>query len=396
MWWGIKTVEPANRPNGIPIKLNRITMIDHKELETKQNHQHGGSPLQDFIRLGMTPMPVKDFSVNINPLGPPRQVAEAWNELGSAIASYPSVDGDGVRRFYEERFGIPLESVLPGNGSIELIYLVPRALGIKRVLIYAPCFHDYTRAATIAGAESVSVPFDLETDFGTPQLEIVEENLKKVDALCIGNPNNPTGTVISREDLVYFAEKYPDKWILVDEAFVQFLENTEQTSLLHPNFLYRNLLVFHSLTKFYALPGLRLGAAVAHPDTIAQLSEFKEPWTVNGIAEQTARVLADCAEYETESVKLVQSERRRIFAKLNNLSCIRTVMPTANFFLSQWTGTDSLDDLLRELLSKGIYIRDCRNFPGLKKNYFRFGMRMPEENDIFINTLVRFAGDEDG
>ncbi len=367
-----------------------------EETAAKKTHQHGGSPACDFERLGIVPRPVTDFSVNINPLGPPQAVIDAWPELSGAVTTYPSIDGDGVRRFYETRFALPRESVLPGNGSIELIYLLPRALNLKRVLVLAPSFHDYQRAASIAGTEVVAIPFAEENGFGALSETQLEKHLAAVDAVCIGNPNNPTGTVFLRELFLYLADKYPEKWFMVDEAFVQFVENMDEVTLITSRYLKNNIIIFHSLTKFYALPGLRLGAAISHPDTIARLMQKKEPWTVNGIAEKVAGILLNCGDYETRTRKIVCSEQERVFHRLNQTPGFRIFPPTANFCLAQWTGVGGLDNLLKTLLSNGLYVRDCRNFPGLAQNFFRFGIGMPADNDRLMDVLVDFAGGTHG
>ena len=142
------------------------------------------------------------------------------------------------------------------------------------------------------------------------------------------------------------------------------------------------------MTKFYALAGLRLGAVIGHPKTIAQLQAFKEPWTINIVAEKLASVLLRCLEYEETTRELISSERQRLHSLLRTIPGIRVFNPTANFFLAQWTSTENLDDLLFALLLKGLYVRDCRNFEGLEQNYFRFAIRTPPENDHLCDALV--------
>ena len=361
-----------------------------------KTHRHGGSPGEDFYRLGVTPGPVKDFSVNINPLGPPEAIFENWTRLQQAVTAYPTIDGNGVRRFYEQRFGLKPDSVLPGNGSIELIYLVPQALGLKNIFILSPCFHDYQRAAQMAGAAVAALPLSAENGFAAPSIETIEEHLARADAFCVGNPNNPTGTRLARSTLLHLAEKYPEKTFMVDEAFVQFVAESGQTSLLDRKYLRPNLIVFHSLTKFYALPGLRLGAAVSHPDTVGRLAAVKEPWTVNGIAEKAAEMLCCCRDYEKNTTDLIAGERQRFLHQLNNIPHIRFLSPTANFFLAQWKGSKNLDDLLRWLLTRGIYVRDCRNFPGLEDNFFRFCIQTPQDNDRFTAVLTAYTEGPNG
>jgi threonine-phosphate decarboxylase len=150
---------------------------------------------------------------------------------------------------------------------------------------------------------------------------------------------------------------------------------------------FRNIVVVHSLTKFYSMPGLRLGALVGHPDTIRKLYDFKEPWTVNTIAENAARELAGCTAYEEALYSLIADERKRITDAFYPMKSMRIAGGAANFFLVQWCGKGSFDSLLVSLQCKGIVVRDCRNFDGLEGNYFRFSVRTTEENRILLDAL---------
>jgi threonine-phosphate decarboxylase len=332
-----------------------------------------------------------DLSVNVNPLGPPEVVLDAWPAFSQEISRYPSLDGEGIKTFYWERFGLPGESVLPGNGSIELIYLVPRAFKIRRAAVLQPCFHDYAQALLLCGSEVLPLELSAKGSFKPPTAGEWRRCMAGVDAVYIGNPNNPTGTFIPRENLLELARQYPDTLFLVDEAFVQFLDDFDQVSLLYEQLLRPNLLVFHSLTKFYCLPGLRLGALVGDPKTIARVRPFKEPWTVNAVAERVSGILAGCLRYEQRTRKLISTERNKILSGLAGIPGIRTFPATANFFLAQWTATRDLDDLLRFLLAEGIHVRDCRNFPGLEDNFFRFAVRTAPENNRFLHALARIV-----
>jgi len=358
-------------------------------MSTHHFHAHGGTPERDIERLGIKTGPVLDFSVNISPLGPPEKIINAWRELAPEIRFYPSIEGDGIVRFYQERFGLPQESILAGNGSTELIYLVPRALDLKRVTIIVPSFHDYTRASELAAAKIVPLSLSADNYFEPLDLEIIGQILEQSDALFLGNPNNPTGTTYSAEMLLQIADNFTEKWILVDEAFVQFMDDYRSATLMTNERLRPNILVFHSLTKFYAIPGLRLGCVISLPDTIARLRPFKEPWTVNRIAEKVAVLLIDCREYDETLRQLIQYERTSVHTRIKGINGIQTFIPSANFFLAKWTATNNLDDLLKSLLSEGLYVRDCRNFPGLEANYFRFAIRCPKDNDRLLSALKK-------
>lgn len=357
---------------------------------------HGGHPGQTFERLGLPPRPVTDFSVNVNPLGPPWSVRKAWPGLISEVSRYPTLDGDGVRAFYRKRFNLPGECVLPGNGSTELIYLVPRALKIKRAGIMQPCFQEYERALRLGGAEVFSVPLSAPDLFKPLPVETWENHLVQADAVCIGNPNNPTSTITPRKDLLELVSRHPDVIFLVDEAFVQFLDHPGNVSLLHRRYLRPNLLVFHSLTKFYCLPGLRLGALIGHPDTLVGIRPFKEPWTVNSAAEAVAGLLAASRKYERYTRELIAYQRQKIAAALADVPGIKLFPSATDFFLAQWTATHDLDGLLRPLLMEGVHVRDCRNFAGLENNFFRFAVRTPAENKRFQRALMHIASYANG
>lgn len=356
-------------------------------MATEREHIHGGDPERELQRLGLAPRHVLDFSVNLSPLGVPEEIKGIWNDLSREIESYPTVDGRGVVKYYENRFGLDPAQILAGNGSTESIYLAPRALGLRKVVVINPSFHDYTRASLAAGAELVPLELEASAGFAAPDISVLKKALAGGDGLFVGNPNNPTSTVFPRELLLDLAENFSSKWLLVDEAFVQFADQPDTLSLIKVQPPPANILVFHSLTKFFALPGLRLGAVVGHPESISRLRQLKEPWSVNRIAEKVALKLIDCGDYEKELATLIRQERPRVFDRLKRIAGFEPFEPAANFLLARWTQTDELDDFLLFMLRSGIHLRDCRNFPGLEDNYFRMAIRRPEENDRVLSLM---------
>ena len=215
------------------------------------------------------------------------------------------------------------------------------------------------------------------------------DRLNEFDAIWLARPNNPTGALFPKELVLEIATKFPDKWFIIDEAFIQFVEQWKEESLLM-ELPRSNILVIHSLTKFYALAGLRIGGVVGSVDTITRLREAKEPLTVNGVAERVALLLPNCAPYEEETRSFVTAEKKRFFQKIKDLPGIVPFPSSANFILCQWRKTGNLDDLMRHLLMNGAYVRDCRNFPGLDENFFRLGLRTPDENDRLVALMSSF------
>jgi threonine-phosphate decarboxylase len=343
------------------------------------HHRHGGQAESGAYKKNLL-----DFSVNISPIYP---FDEPLTIDSAALQVYPSIDGRVIREFYSRRFALDDATVLALNGAVEGIYLLPRALGIRRMLLLSPSFYEYGRAARIAGAETGFVRLSPCEGFAVPSLERLAEQLEGFDAFFLANPNNPTGTLFPQELTMALASRFPDKWFFVDEAFIQFLPDFPEASLMKRVQAFRNIVVVHSLTKFYALPGLRLGALVAHPDTIGRLCDFKEPWTVNVAAEGVARELASCGEYESALMALMATERERMLSALSSMPAMRAAGGAANFFLVQWHGACSLDRFLEHLLQRGIMVRDCRNFEGLEENYFRFAIRTRSENDVLLEAF---------
>jgi len=358
-------------------------------MKTESQYRHGGSPKIDQDRLNLADRPILDFSVNLNSLGVPAIIRHKWTEFLETIESYPSVEGDGVVYYYQKKFDIPSENILAGNGSTEMIYLVPRVLRFNSVVIVTPSYHDYERASMLAGAKVMRHPLSPENRFSFPGVRKLIETLKNSEALWLGRPNNPTGTLFPKEFILELADIFPDKWFIIDESFIQFTELWEENSLLvgHPK---SNILVIHSLTKFYSIAGLRLGGVVGSKETISRLKNSKEPWSVNGIADKIAPLLLECADYEHQTRYAVARERERIFKRLEELDGITPFLSSANFVLCQWTKTNNLDDIVYHLLSNGVYIRDCRNFPGLEKNFFRVALRAMKDNDRLISLLSSF------
>ncbi|MGC8774283.1 MAG: threonine-phosphate decarboxylase CobD [Chlorobaculum sp.] len=331
---------------------------------------------------------VLDFSINLAPVEPPIHVLSA----SIAFAPYPSMEGRGVRDFYVARFGLDPECVLATNGAVEGVYLVPRALGLRRVLVPQPSFFDYGRACRLAGAEVVTLELSASEGFAFPGIEVLSEALVGCDALIAGSPNNPTGTLIPKEQLLALACRFPDKYFIIDEAFIQFAEAFPSNSLMPEIRAFKNIVVIHSLTKFYAIAGLRLGAIVAHPAMIRQLYGYKEPWTVNAVAEQVAGQLLHCSDYEREVRAIVAEGRRQIPDGLDGNSAITLHGGAANFFFASVNDGVGLDALLDFLARQGILVRDCRNFEGVSPRYFRFCIRTSDENRRLVSALNGFTG----
>ena len=357
-------------------------------MTSEKGYIHGGNYESEFKRLGVLPKEIIDFSVNINPLGPPPIIKNIWNSLFDEVKKYPSQNGIGVKNYYKDMFGISSDNVLPGNGSTELIYFVMRRLSLKNIVVVSPSFNDYSRAASISGIKIIDVPTNSENNFAMPPINLINKKLNYADAIFIGHPNNPTGAIFSKDELLFLSKNNPQKWILLDEAFIQFVDNYEEQSFLESN-IPSNIILFHSLTKYYTLPGLRLGAVIANNKLISKLENDKPLWSINRPAEILVEHLRSCKSFVEKSEQYFSAERKRIFAEYSNLAGIKIFPTNSNFFLAHWSATNNLDDLQRELLKNGLYVRDARNFKHLSDNYFRFAILSKSENKKLFTTIKK-------
>ncbi len=349
-------------------------------------HRHGGDIKDAFRRFHIPRRAVVDFSVNTNPLGHPPEALKAWKNTKRLVEAYPSADGRKVVEFYSKRFSVPEECVVAGCGSMEFIYLLPQLLRPARVCVVMPTFYNYSHALTLCGSTIRPLWLKPSSRFEVSSVEFFS-SLRGTDMLWLCRPNNPTGTLIPREIVLELLKRFPHTTVVVDETFIQFAEGFPEESLIQDIQRYGNLVILHSLTKFYALAGLRVGALIAPPELAERVRRCKPPWTVNTPAELAVEGLLACQNYEEKTRILIKEERKRLERAIRELPGVELFSTRANFFLARWHLTEELDHLVRELLLRGIYIRDCRNFPSLEAGYFRFAIKMPHENDALLKAL---------
>lgn len=364
-------------------------MKNHRGCE----HEHGGGASAQFEKHGISPVPVLDFSVSISPLGPPPIVIDAWPSLINTVSKYPSQDGSGIRRYYSEIYGMSEKCVLPGNGSVELMYRCIGALPIKRVALVCPSFFDYENALNAAGVQVETIYLSSENSFAAPSLKSLQSRIADCDGIILGNPNNPTGTVFDKEMLLALADQFPSKFFFVDEAFLPFMDSEQKRTLIWEASRRDNLVVFHSLTKIFAIPGLRAGCLVSSLKTIGSLLQATPPWMNNGMVDTLAPMLIDCESWKMNVRSLVKAEMARLRKACNLLGKINSYDGEVNFALIQTGGDAVLNAMLKQMLQSGILVRDCRNFRGLGEGFFRSCIRMPDDNQRLIQFLQKYFAD---
>lgn len=328
-----------------------------------------------------------DFSANINPLGPPPALKEKWKDFYREISVYPDPFAEKLKKRIAEREQISVDSILIGNGGAELITLVARFLSGKKVVVVEPSFSEYEKACRANNCEiqyhQLKGPnFELNIDELFP-------SLSSADALFLCNPNNPTGIQYPMSTIISIIQECERQncFVVLDEAFYDFLLNYE--SFIPYINKFSNLIIIRSMTKMYAIPGLRLGYLAAAPDLIAEISKYQPHWSINSIALFAGELCLHNEEYIKETQFYISGERERLFTYFeeNNFG----ISPSqVNFYLLRDSNHKEQNSLFEFLLQKGIIPRHTFNFPGLEGNWLRFAIKSEDENSKLMEVLLEW------
>jgi L-threonine-O-3-phosphate decarboxylase len=345
--------------------------------------QHGGDVRRLAARAGVSRDELLDFSANINPLGLPAGFRSLIRRRISEILHYPDPRAVGVKAAVSRRYGIPPEEIIVGNGSTEILYALPRAMPRVRAVIPVPSYADYAVASALAGLEVVTVALSEHRGF-ILEMDVLEDHLQGDEIVFVGRPNNPTGLICAAAEIRAAARRHPDTVFVVDEAFADFVPAMDRLLVRRPP----NVIVLCSLTKFHAIPGLRLGFAAGAVAVIEKIGGFIPPWTVNALAQAAGETVLEDDDYRRRTLILVEKERRFLSECLRNRFAFHVYPGEANFLLVRIPGRKmDASGLAAKLLKKGIAIRRCDNFRGLDRRFFRIAVRKRAENEALLAAL---------
>lgn len=341
-------------------------------------YQHGGNIYEIKQREQAS---VLDFSANINPLGIPSRIKKLLSRQLKDLVHYPDTKAHHLRVALAHYWKVKEENVLVGNGSTELIYLIMNAFQPDKVILPVPSFTEYERAARTSGSQ---VRFIHMLEGESFSLNFVRIN--NCDMLFICNPNNPTGNLIvsSRADI----KNIPVKRIVIDEAFMDFVPDEKIHTFIPEAVRSKKIMVLRTLTKLFALPGLRVGYLIAHRNVIQTLKEYQIPWSVNILAQTAAAHALNEVAFIQYSKQLIEKERSFLYERLGRISGLKPYPSVVNFLLVKIKDKRLTSSCLKErLLKKSILIRDCANFRGLDKQFIRVAVRTHKENMQLAQAL---------
>ncbi|UCB57233.1 MAG: threonine-phosphate decarboxylase [Candidatus Omnitrophota bacterium] len=323
-----------------------------------------------------------DFSANINPLGLPERIKENIINNFNRILHYPDLQAEKLTEKLGSYWKIDKENILLGNGSIELIYLIFSAFKPKSTFIPVPTFSEYERAARSANSKVQFLRLKEKDNFNLP--ERIDAGGADIFFLC--NPNNPTGNLILQKQRADNLAKLT----VIDETFMDFLPDQAAHSLIGEAPKNKKIIVLRSFTKFFALPGLRIGYLIAHKDTVMRLRKYQLPWSVNTFAQMAAELALDNEAYAQKTNCLIKRERSFLFREIAKINRLSPYPSRANFILIKINDKEINSSLLKErLIEKGILVRDCANFRGLSGKFIRIAVRARGENQRLIQALGR-------
>lgn len=343
--------------------------------------KHGGNIYRIARQKGLQPDDIIDFSANINPLGYSPRIKKILPRLNTALLNYPDPDAYAFIQALAAYHRLPPEYFLAGNGSTEFIYSLPAETGLKSVLIVTPAFTEYEQSYRHTKVRISFFQAREQHDFNLQQQLLCNELKKGYSALYLCNPANPTGMLVRPQTLLKIvdAARRHGTTVVLDEAFMDF---TEDCSLKKHAARCDNLIILRSLTKFFGLPGLRIGYVIAHPEIIAKLSKKQGPWSVNAPAQLAAVESLQDGSFITKTRAYVKEARDVLMRDLKQIPCLSVFPGAANFLLLRINRPSMITaaEVYEQLLIKGMVIRTCEDFDGLDNRFFRIAVKKKSEN----------------
>ncbi|NUU78713.1 threonine-phosphate decarboxylase CobD [Paenibacillus xylanilyticus] len=354
---------------------------------------HGGDVETAASRFGGNPGDFLDFSANINPLGPPKEVLKALEQGLQTVLRYPDPAHRAFKSLLGERLGLSEEYISVGNGAAESMALILLGLSPRKVGTVEPGFSEYRSLSRQFGAEVHHVLGREELEWRALP-EDIEKLMEQVDLLFLGQPNNPNGVQYPVEvlhRLARHAEK-TDTVLVIDEAFMDFIPEARRQSLASPLQEYPQVIIIRSMTKFYAIPGLRLGYAMGRPDLIRAMTEKQVTWSVNGLALIAGEACLCSGEaFERDTLEQVSLEREKLTSDLETCG-FDVTRGEANFILARVPQPWTAATMQAALGKRGILIRSCAMYPGLEERHIRLAVKDTTSNLRLVNEIKGIIG----
>lgn len=341
---------------------------------------HGGDVYRNRVSI--------DFSVNVNPLGVPEAVEAALHEAVGYCSRYPDITAEKLKKAVSDMLEVPEECLIFGNGASELFLAIVHGIRPKRTVIPVPSFYGYEYAAGAVDEEVIYYETREENAF-FPGEDLFSVLTEEVDLLFLANPNNPTGSLLDREYLRALLCHCREKeiYVVLDECFIEFCGDS--TSMLGDTEQFENLILMRAFTKIFAIPGVRLGYLVCSNHNLIEKVKRQLPeWNLSGFAQAAGCACARQQAFIQRTAEYIEKERQFLEDGLQRFG-FTVFSGEANFLLVY-----SKEELYEKLLKQGVLIRDCENFRGLSKGFYRIAVKSRKENEMLLKMMGEWNWEE--
>jgi threonine-phosphate decarboxylase len=355
--------------------------------------KHGGNLYQLARDRGVQPEALLDFSASINPLGysPRLKKSPGWSDL--SILNYPDHHAHEFISTLSGYHGLDRRCFCAGNGSTEFIHLLPGILRPKRVLIVAPAFTEYAQSYRHSRSALCYCISREKDHFAVNPKKLLTQLKRGYGALYICNPSTPAGVITPADTLceIVSAAATHGTRVVLDETFIDF---AEQHSLKSAVTTFGNLYILRSMTKFFALPGVRAGYLISRPDNIEHVRNRLPPWSTNALAQKAAAESLRDSAYIRTTRRYITAARAAFAAGLSAIACLKVFPGCANFLLIKLAASAPLraPQLYDQLLAAGIIIRTCEDFEGLSESFFRVAVKTRRANNTLLREIKKILG----
>ena len=335
------------------------------------------------------------FNANLNPRGIPDSVKRAIQQNINSISKYPDIYYNKLKKAVAEYVDASLDHIVMGNGSTDLLKLFATIITPKKVLLLSPGPSEYARVLSAYNSEIVYFDLKEEEQYVLNIDELIQSITDDMDLVILSNPNNPTSKRVPLEDITKLTDICKKKgiFLIVDEMYIEFTEDYLTHTAVGLAQVYDNLAVIRSVSKFFAVPGLRFAYAVlsnvSYKETIDKIT------TKNNIASLTAIAITDMfkdEDYISQSQSTIHTERSLVYLAMSTSRSIHLFKPDANFMLVKLLKDDiTAADVAMHCNQRGIIIRKCDDIRGLSNKYIRFCFMNPKQNDLMVNTILEIV-----
>lgn len=350
-------------------------------------NSHGANVFEIAKNEGIEIKDIRDFSSNINPLGPSEKALDELKNNLNLLSSYPDVDYVDLKKSISTYADCKSENIVLGLGSTEILKDAINFFAPKISMILSPCYSEYERELKKISSKIIEYNLEEKNNFKIDLDEIIKIiKEEKVEFLIFANPNNPTGTILKNSEIEKIL-KETDTKILVDETYVEFTDMKVYSSSKLIDF-YENLFVVRGTSKFFALPGIRLGYGLSSNDKLLKFFKEKEIlWQINSVAEICGKVMFSDKEYIDEVYEFIKSRRDYFYKEISKIKNLKTFESYGNFILVKILKGLNSKNLREKLMKKGLVIRDCQTFRNLDDSYFRFCLLDDDANKKLLENL---------